>query len=128
MEVVDESLHRGDVAERGVRPLGVVVVDPAWQVSEPLGVAAIEASIGPLAEQRLDEALGLAVGLGPVRTRPPVAGFEGRERAAVGRARVAAGVVGQDPLDADPVAGEPDGCVEEGRRRTAALSSGTSAT
>lgn len=57
-EVVHKSLHRGDATERSMGPLGVVLVDPARQALEPLGVGAIESAVRPLGEERLDEPLG----------------------------------------------------------------------
>ena len=45
----------------------VVVVEPAGQVCGAHLGAGVGEGVGPLAQRRLDEALGLAVGAGPVR-------------------------------------------------------------
>ena len=42
----------------------VVVANPAVESFKPGTVAGVELGVGPLAQHRLDESLGLAVGLG----------------------------------------------------------------
>ena len=73
--------------------------------------------IRPLLEQRPDEPLSLAVGLGPIRPGEPMTDAElvaGRREVVTS---IAAAVVGQDPLDRDPVARiEVPGPLEEARR------------
>ena len=65
----------------------VVVADPGGQRLQALVVGPVEPPIGPLGEQRLDEPLGLAVGLGPVRPGPPVAGVDRLQGPLIRRAR-----------------------------------------
>ena len=78
-------------------------------------VRAIEPGVGPLAQQRLDEGLGLAVGLGSVGPGAQVPGAELVEDRGVGPALgVGPRVVGHDPLDAHAVLSEEDGRLGEG--------------
>jgi hypothetical protein len=119
MEVVDKRSHGSDAAEARVGALDVVVRDPGRQGVKPLGVGAVETSVGPLGEERLDEPLCLAVGLGPIWTGPLVASLERLDRALEGGTRVRLAVVGQDPLDPDAMAGEPDRGVEQEMAGTA---------
>ena len=93
------------------------MVDPGRESVESLVVRAVEPAVGPLGEEGLDEALGLAVGLWAIGPGATMAGLDGGERPSVGRARIGPGVVGQDPLDADPVTSEPDRRVEQGPGR-----------
>ena len=127
-QVVDQRGQWGDATEGSVGPLGVVVGDPDWESREPLVVGAVEPPVGPLGEQGLDEALGLAVWSAAGRAGPLVAGIDRLDRPAEGRAGVGPGVVGQDPLDPDAALGEPDRGIEQGRAALAALSLGTWAT
>src|ERR1017187_9699307 len=75
--------------------------------------------IRPLLEQRPDEPLSFAVGLGPIRPGEPMTDAElvaGRREVVTS---IAATVVGQDPLDRDPVIGiEAPGSLEEAGRRS----------
>lgn len=48
----------------------IVEVDPARESGEPGVVGAVELGVGPLGDEGLDEALRLAVRLGPVRPGP----------------------------------------------------------
>ncbi len=82
------------------------------------GRAAIGPAIDPLPEQRLDETLGLPVGLGPVgprealADRPPLADG-GKDPGAVGL-----GVVREQPPDADAPPTKPgQRALEKGRTR-----------
>src|SRR5436190_8020692 len=92
----------------------VVAPEPAVKGSGPLGRRAVDGAVGPAAEHRADEALGLAVGLGPVGPRaqvpdPQDAAGERMDRRDVGRS-----VVGHDALDPDAVAAEEaNGAAEE---------------
>ena len=87
----------------------LVVVEPeiGRERGGPTRRAAIRAAVGPLAEQRLDEALGFAVGLRAIwprealAHRPPVT--DRREDArAIGH-----GVIREEPPHADPAAAKP---------------------
>ena len=118
MEVVAKGRHGSDAAKGRVSSLGVVLDDPRGKGLEPLVVGAVEPAIRPFGEKRLDDPLGLAVGLRPIGPRPLVAGCDrldraGVGRARVGRARVGPGIVDQDALDPDTMTGEPDGRIEQ---------------
>ena len=67
-------------------PLSVVVVDPTLKAVQPCVIGPVEPAVGPLGEEDLDEPLGLAVGLRPVRLSPLVAGADGVDRRGVSRA------------------------------------------
>jgi len=109
--VVDEHGHRRSSIECAVRAIAVVSVDEAGQGIEPRLVGVVASDVGPLREERLVEALRLAIRLRPERPGPLVPGADLADRCGE-RARdgVVPGVVGQDPLDPHAVAGE------EGRR------------
>ena len=82
----------------------VVVPEPAVKGGCPLPARAVDRAIGPTGEQRADESLRLAVGLGPIGAGaavpdPEPAAGEGVQRRDLGRA-----VVAQEPLDPDPAA------------------------
>lgn len=46
---------------------GIVLLGEDLEICKPFVVAAVVALVGPFAKQGLDDALGFAVGLGPVR-------------------------------------------------------------
>src|SRR4030095_283766 len=79
-----------------MRSMPVIAVQPFWQIGRPLARMAIGASIGPLAQCGLDEALGCAVGarrIAPgkdVPQAPAAASGDERQRAEY------LGVVGHD--------------------------------
>ena len=105
--VVDKGRHWGEPSQRSVGSVAVVVVDERLEGRETLLVRGVWPRVGPLVEHGPVEALGLAVGLRPIRARRLVAGAEIGERLGEGsRAGVVLGVVGHHPLDADAVAGE----------------------
>src|SRR5690606_3897617 len=73
-------------------------------------------SIGPAAEQRLDEPLRLAIGLRRVGPREDLADAAGFTKPAEGTRAVALGVVREDPLRPDAETREPtQRALEEGR-------------
>ena len=80
-DVVDQKRQRGAASERGVGSSVIVEVDPARQRRQALVVGSVPSRIGPLVEQGLDEALGLAVGLRAVGTGAAVARAEALTRA-----------------------------------------------
>src|SRR6266487_4440359 len=85
----------------------VVSIEPGPKLRASLGRAAVDASVGPFAQHRLDEALGLAVGARPVRPcsqvpEPQLAAGNGVNRRDIGRA-----VVGHHPLDRDAALAKP---------------------
>ena len=81
--------------------LVVVVAQPARQVGGAGVGAAVRQGVGPLAQQGLDEALGLAVGLGRVGPGADVAQAEQPAGLAEQARDVARTVVGHHPLDPD---------------------------
>ncbi len=120
-DVVD-SRARNLIRECGVRTSLIVEVDEAAERAEPVAIRAIRSGIGPFVDEGLDEALGLAVGLGSIRSRPLVVDAVTGQDVAIGMAAIAGAVVGQHALDADPDLGEPGGGeLDRPRRALAAL-------
>ena len=79
---------------------------------------AVDRAVGPAAEHGADEALGLAVGLGPVGAGAEVADAERAAGDRVDGRAVGRAVVGDQPLDGDAVAAvERDGAAQERRSR-----------
>jgi len=99
--------------ESGVRAVEVIVVKEVREEGGAVVAGVIGAGVGPLAGDGLDEALGLAVGLGTVGSCEAVADAEleaggGEEFGTVGRA-----AVGEHAADLDAVEFvEGDGLVE----------------
>jgi len=115
------SLGRGaEATERGMRAALIVEVDKGWQGRQASCVGDIGPGIGPLAEECLNEPLGLAVGLGPIGPSPGLTTVA--ESGPIGGRAIRPTVVGHDPLDRDPVGLERrDGELERGRGAGAAL-------
>jgi hypothetical protein len=85
----------------------IVEVDEDREGVESLLVREIRSAICPFVDQRLDEALGLAVGLGPVRPSPLVASTQFGDDTGIARAMgIGPAVVGQDALDGDAALSE----------------------
>ncbi len=94
----------------------VVAAQPSREGCSPLGRAGEDRRVGPLAQHRADEALRLAVGLGPVG---PGALVRDRlaQRGGEGVGAVARAVVGHQPLNRDPMRREEgDRALEEADR------------
>jgi hypothetical protein len=92
----------GDLAARlAGGSLVVVVAQPSGQVGRAGVGAAVPQCVGPLAEQGLDEPLGLAVGVGRVRPGADVAHTQQPAGLAEQAGEVARAVVGHHPLDPD---------------------------
>jgi hypothetical protein len=93
----------------------IIVVKEEREAGSTLVAGVVRASVSPLAGDGLDEAFGLAIGLGPVGTseamlEAQLAAGLGEEFGAIGGA-----AVGQDALNADAVSlVEVDGLVESG--------------
>ena len=93
---------------------GDVGPQPAGQGPGALVVGAVQPPIGPLIQQGLVEPLDLAIGLRTIRASSlaadpePGGGLSEDDRLGVGL-----GVVGQDPLDPDPVLGKEGGCLDQ---------------
>src|SRR3954454_5836007 len=79
----DAGCRRG-VAEGAVGSSVVVVLEPDGQRSGSLLGAGVDGAVGPAAEERSDEALGLAVGARSVGPRAEVAQAEGAAGQRVG--------------------------------------------
>ena len=98
--LVDKDPHGWGAVQRGVGPMLIVGGNPGRQGLEAGRVAEIEAHVGPLREQGLDEALGFAIGLRAVGTGDQVARAElDQARAEGGGPGVAPGAVRHDGLD-----------------------------
>src|SRR3954454_23156695 len=82
----------------------VVLPEPAVKGGGAFLAFAGYGVVGPAGEHRADEALGFAVGLGSAWPCAQVADPQSAAGERVERGDVGAAVVGQDPLDLDPVA------------------------
>jgi hypothetical protein len=87
--------------------LVVVVAQPSGRVGGAAVRAAVRQGVGPLAQERLNEAFGLAVGLGRVRPGAEVAQAQQPAGLAQQARDVARAVVGHHALDPDALALEP---------------------
>ena len=85
----------------------IVVVQPAGEFGQAVGLAGVGPCVGPLGDQGPVEPLDLAVGLGRVGPGVLVRDAGVLECLVEGFGPVAGAVVGQDPLDGDALAGEP---------------------
>jgi len=85
----------------------IVVANPSWQVGCALDVVAVGASVGPFAQQRLDEALGLSIGARGVRASAVVPNPAAHAGVSESMRAVARAVVGKQRLDLDALRGEP---------------------
>src|SRR3954454_11223095 len=96
-------------------PVQVVVVEPGGQEGRAVVVAGEGPGVGPLGAQGAVEAFDFAVGPGAVRSGELLPGADrGGCAGEVAGLAVVHGVVGEDPLDADAVAGvEGGGAGEE---------------
>src|SRR5215210_3146289 len=87
------------VAEGAMPSFEVVMVEPAGERRGALCGAAVDGSVGPAAGERLDEALRLAVGAGPVGAGEAVAEAQLVAGDCVDARAIASAVVAHDPLD-----------------------------
>src|SRR5207248_4976683 len=87
--------------------LGIVVLEPGTQGPGSPPRAAVRADVGPLAQQRLDEAFGLAVGLRSIGPRTEVPGVMPATGIAKAVGHVRRAVVGHHAFDADPALRKP---------------------
>jgi hypothetical protein len=62
-----ESGHQGMAADTCMRAVPVIMMGPLGQHGGALVGMAVDEAVGPFAQRRVDEAFGLAVGLGTVR-------------------------------------------------------------
>src|SRR2546421_12946222 len=95
----------------------VVVPEPAVKGGRSLAAGAVDRAVGPTVEQGADEAFGFAVGLRPARAGAQVPDPERATGERVDARAVGGAVVGQQPLDLDPVTGvEGERSAEEADR------------
>src|ERR1044072_3791045 len=85
----------------GLRAMEIVVVEIEREEGSAVVTGVVRAGVGPLASDGLDEALGLAIGLGPVRCGEEMCEAElvagsGKEPGAIRRT-----AIGEDGLDGD---------------------------
>src|SRR6476469_106869 len=100
----------------GMVPVPIVVVEPGRQRTSASRRAGIGSAVGPLAEQRLNEPLGLAVGARRVGPDPVMVQLVGATERLHRRGAIGEGVVGHDPADPNAVAAEPGQRAPEERR------------
>src|SRR5581483_4714415 len=104
--------------EGAVGSVVIVGAKPGRQRRGALGRGAMDRPVGPALGERLDEALGLAVGAGPVGAGARVADPELGTGGPVGARAVGGAVVGEEALHADALGGEEgDGAAQEGAGR-----------
>jgi hypothetical protein len=114
MDIVDTSGRWSLASQSRMGTLVIVVMQPFRKAPEPLLVGAVQSRVGPLSKERGDEALGLAVGLRPIRLRDQVTNVQALEGLAeVLGERVTVGAIGQDLLDLNAPVGEKSGCREQ---------------
>src|SRR3954453_6940772 len=95
----------------------VVSPEPAVMRRRALGRGAVDRAVGPGAEHRADEALGLAVCLRPVGPRAQMLQAEDAAGEGVDGRAIGTSVIRQHALDSDAVAAEEaNGAAEEGDR------------
>ena len=113
---VKHVVHSGGLLEAGPRrsppetrmgTLPVVVVQIAGERSRARVRCEIGPAIGPLAQERLNEALGLAVGAGRVGPRALVLHHPAPTRGRPDPRAIATTIVREDAVDADATAGKP---------------------
>ena len=98
-----------------MRSLAIVKLQIGTKVLPTVARGFIRFGIGPLAEQGLDEALGLAVGPRRVGPRPEMAQLEVRTRGAKESGHVAAAVIAHHPANDDAPGRKPgQGPAEKG--------------
>src|SRR5882672_11522727 len=93
--------------ETAMRPTAIVVQEPGLQRRGAHFRLGIGADIGPFPQQGLDEAFGLAVGLGPIGSGSQVAQAQGAASVAEEDRTIGRAVVRQDAPDVNPQALEP---------------------
>src|SRR5215210_1751724 len=102
------------VAEGAMSSREVVVGEPAGKSCGAFGRVRVDRAVGPAALERLDEALGLAVGPGPVGLGEEVPEPKLPAGLGVHVRSVAGAVVAHHALDPDPHGAKPlDGSPEE---------------
>ena len=116
-EVIHVEAESGDGSfemEGVVRAMPVIVVEEGMEALGALRGMGVGVGVSPLAEGGLDEALGLAIGLGSIGAGEAVLEAESGDGLAHGVGAVAGAIVGVDALGGDTVPGEEgEGGVEE---------------
>jgi hypothetical protein len=103
----DDSADGRLAVKRRVRPMPIVVVQPASQRGGAVRRGGVGDHVRPLAQQGLDEALGLAIGTRGVGSRKAVVEGQrlaggGDQARAIGRAVVAEHALGHDAAPGEP--------------------------
>src|SRR5262245_65916710 len=117
-----EAAHGRTTVETAMVARPVVVVQPTDHSGAAHGRGRVGATIGPLPQERLDEALGLAIGAR--RVRPSARVPESRALAGCRKdvGAVARAVVRHEPPDADAMAPKPgEGAPEKAHARDPVL-------
>src|SRR5262245_52193295 len=117
-----EAAHGRTTVETAMVAMPVVVVQPTDHSGAAHGRGRVGATIGPLPQERLDEALGLAIGAR--RVRPSARVPESRALAGCRKdvGAVARAVVRHEPPDADAMAPKPgEGAPEKAHARDPVL-------
>ena len=112
---VIHPLEGRQAVESGVLSCPVEPVKPSGEVRVSGLRCRIGEAVGPFAQEGLDEALGLAVGLGRVGSGEDVADAQPSQRLGEAAGAVGAAIVGHHPLGPDAVRTEPaQGAEQEG--------------
>src|SRR5450631_2871607 len=99
----------------------VVVPQPSVKGCSALATVAVDRAVGPAAEHRADEALGLAICLRSVGAGPQVTDAESATGDRVDLGSISAAVVGQQLLDGHAVALVERDCPPQERHDGASL-------
>src|SRR5262245_32704323 len=111
-----QSLDRRLLVEGAMGSVVIVVTEEGLERLCSLPRAGVGSSVGPLSENGLHEAFGLAVRAGRVGARPEVTEASLMADRSEGVAAVPRAVVGEQALDADPVTSEEGQSVLEEER------------
>jgi len=103
----DDPGDRRLALQGAVAAMPIVVVQPAGKRRRPVGRGDIRDGVGPLAEQGLDEALGLAIGAGRVGTREALGEAAGAAQGGQAVGPIGRPVVREDALHDNAASSEP---------------------
>lgn len=98
-----------------MRAVPVVLVQPQWQVRGTLHGRLIGTAVGPLAQRRLDETLGLAIGSRRVRTSTKMLELEATAQAPKAPGQITGTIVGQYALESNAQASVIANSLDQGR-------------
>src|SRR5207247_2392346 len=102
-----EATHGWLAAEAGMGPGAIIMLQPARQHPGAIGGGVVGPRIGPLAQQGLDEALGLAVGAGGVGARALMGEPQGAAGGAKAAGAIARSIVREETAHAPPARADP---------------------